>query len=280
MRSRRCTPSSPAATSPPALRRPHRGGGRPGHRHHRHTGGTRSTWSSSTPTRPATRPTSRPSCPSCRPVASSPPTTRCGAAGSSTQSDQSEDTVALRRFNDASGRRPPGRGGADDRARRGHPHPPGRLAELSDRARLSPPPVASLAERRRTPPSNRWLPTAPGRRRPASTEIAVTEHLFRFTQAKDLLGGFWDDLPGRGPPCRYGRVLGSPRPGRPRRLRRGGRGGQGRGAPRRPRPGGRLLPGADGRGGPAAGRLSLRRAPRLGPLAGGVALRRPRRSRR
>ncbi len=28
------------------------------------------------------------------------------------------------------------------------------------------------------------------------TEIAVTEHLFRFTQAKELLGGFWDDLPG------------------------------------------------------------------------------------
>ena len=28
------------------------------------------------------------------------------------------------------------------------------------------------------------------------TEIAVTEHLFRFTQAKDLLGGFWNDLPG------------------------------------------------------------------------------------
>ena len=28
------------------------------------------------------------------------------------------------------------------------------------------------------------------------TEIAVTEHLFRFTQAKDKLGGFWDDLPG------------------------------------------------------------------------------------
>ena len=28
------------------------------------------------------------------------------------------------------------------------------------------------------------------------TEIAVTEHLFRFTQARDLLGGFWDDLPG------------------------------------------------------------------------------------
>ena len=27
------------------------------------------------------------------------------------------------------------------------------------------------------------------------TEIALTEHLFRFTQAKDLLGGFWDDLP-------------------------------------------------------------------------------------
>ena len=24
----------------------------------------------------------------------------------------------------------------------------------------------------------------------------MTEHLFRFTQAKDLLGGFWDDLPG------------------------------------------------------------------------------------
>ncbi len=28
------------------------------------------------------------------------------------------------------------------------------------------------------------------------TEIAVTEHLFRFTQAKERLGGFWDDLPG------------------------------------------------------------------------------------
>jgi len=28
------------------------------------------------------------------------------------------------------------------------------------------------------------------------TEIALTEHLFRFTQARDLLGGFWDDLPG------------------------------------------------------------------------------------
>ena len=27
-------------------------------------------------------------------------------------------------------------------------------------------------------------------------EIALTEHLFRFTQAKDVLGGFWDDLPG------------------------------------------------------------------------------------
>ncbi len=26
-------------------------------------------------------------------------------------------------------------------------------------------------------------------------EIALTEHLFRFTQAKDLLGGFWEDLP-------------------------------------------------------------------------------------
>lgn len=27
-------------------------------------------------------------------------------------------------------------------------------------------------------------------------EIAVTEHLFRFTQAKDVLGGFWNDLEG------------------------------------------------------------------------------------
>jgi histidinol-phosphatase (PHP family) len=27
------------------------------------------------------------------------------------------------------------------------------------------------------------------------TEIAVTEHLFRFTQANDRLGGFWNDLP-------------------------------------------------------------------------------------
>ena len=28
------------------------------------------------------------------------------------------------------------------------------------------------------------------------TELAVTEHLFRFTQARDRLGGFFDDLPG------------------------------------------------------------------------------------
>ena len=28
------------------------------------------------------------------------------------------------------------------------------------------------------------------------TEIALTEHLFRFTQASDLLGEFWNDLPG------------------------------------------------------------------------------------
>jgi histidinol-phosphatase (PHP family) len=28
------------------------------------------------------------------------------------------------------------------------------------------------------------------------TEVAVTEHLFRFTQARDRLGGFWDDVPG------------------------------------------------------------------------------------
>ncbi|MHB1709819.1 MAG: histidinol-phosphatase [Acidimicrobiales bacterium] len=28
------------------------------------------------------------------------------------------------------------------------------------------------------------------------TEVALTEHLFRFTQARDRLGGFWDDLPG------------------------------------------------------------------------------------
>ncbi|HEY5096727.1 MAG TPA: histidinol-phosphatase [Acidimicrobiales bacterium] len=28
------------------------------------------------------------------------------------------------------------------------------------------------------------------------SEIALTEHLFRFTQARDLLEGFWDDLPG------------------------------------------------------------------------------------
>ncbi|MDA8275275.1 MAG: PHP domain-containing protein [Actinomycetota bacterium] len=27
-------------------------------------------------------------------------------------------------------------------------------------------------------------------------EVAVTEHLFRFTQARDRLDGFWDDLPG------------------------------------------------------------------------------------
>ena len=79
------------------------------------------------------------------------------------------------------------------------------------------------------------------------TEIAVTEHLFRFTQAKDRLGGFWDDLPGDAAAPGHGRLLGPPRPGRPRRLRRGGRGRQGRRAAGRARPRGRLLPGPDGR---------------------------------
>ena len=30
------------------------------------------------------------------------------------------------------------------------------------------------------------------------TEIALTEHLFRFRQADALLGGFWDDEPPAG----------------------------------------------------------------------------------
>ena len=49
---------------------------------------------------------------------------------------------------------------------------------------------------------------------------------------QDLLGGFWDDLPRRGTAAGHGRLLGPPRPGRPRRLRRGGPSGQGRGAAR------------------------------------------------
>ena len=46
------------------------------------------------------------------------------------------------------------------------------------------------------PPSSRCPPTAQRAAAAGVTEIAVTEHLFRFTQAKDLLGGFWDDCPG------------------------------------------------------------------------------------
>ena len=109
------------------------------------------------------------------------------------------------------------------------------------------------------------------------TEIAVTEHLFRFTQAKDLLGGFWDDLPGD-----------ALRPGMAAYWDHHARvdldayvevvqAVKAEGLPGRARAGGRLLPGPDGRGGRAAGRLPLRRAARLGPLAGHLAVRRPER---
>ena len=106
----------------------------------------------------------------------------------------------------------------------------------------------------------------------------MTEHLFRFRQAEALLGGFWSD--DRVPAALAGvdgRLLGFPRHGRPRCVRALRPGGQGRRAPRRHRPGGRLLPGADGPGGRPAGRVPLRRAAGLGALAGRLALRRHRR---
>ena len=84
------------------------------------------------------------------------------------------------------------------------------------------------------------------------TELALTEHLFRFRQADALLGGFWDDE--RVPPAlaeSMAELLEVPRHGRPRRVRGVRAGGQGRRPARRHRPGGRLLRGPHGRRGPA-----------------------------
>ncbi len=60
-----------------------------------------STSCSSTPTRPTTSPTTKPCSPSSRPEASSPRTTPCGAGEWWTTADQSDDTRAIRAFNDA-----------------------------------------------------------------------------------------------------------------------------------------------------------------------------------
>ncbi len=96
------------------------------------------------------------------------------------------------------GHRPPGGGRPDHRPRRRHPHPAGRLGPRPRGRPCSTTTSTSGPTPRATPrpPSNRWPPTASAPSAAGVTEIAVTEHLFRFTQAKDRLGGFWDDLPG------------------------------------------------------------------------------------
>ena len=99
------------------------------------------------------------------------------------------------------------------------------------------------------------------------TELAVTEHLFRFRQADALLGGFWDD-PRVSPALAesMARVLEVPRHRRPRRLRGVRARGQGGRAADRHRARGRLLRGPDGHGGRPAGRLPLRRPAGVGAL--------------
>ena len=126
--------------------------------------------------------------------------------------------------------------------------------------------------------SSSWPTTASSAQAAGVTELALTEHLFRFRQAdaaaRRLLGR-------RAGAARAGRVHGGvlevPRDRRPRRLRGVRPGGEGGGPARRHRPRGRLLRGPHGHGGRAAGRVSLRRPVGLGALGRGLALRRPRR---
>ena len=179
------------------------------------------------------------------------------------------------------GRRPPRGVRAHHHPRRRHADPPGRLTAggTRRRARLPPPPVAALAARHAAAARAAGGATASGPQAAGVTELALTEHLFRFRQADALLGGFWDDERRAARVGRvHGRVLGLPRHGRPRRLRAT--------APRRPRQAG--LPvviglevdyyaGRMDAGGAPARRLPLRRAARLGALGRGLALRRPRR---
>ena len=87
------------AASP--YRRRHRGGGGAGHRHHRRPGRARSTWSSSTPTRRPTPTTSRLVLPKLAPRGLIAADNTLWSGRILDPSDTSDDTVALRRFNDA-----------------------------------------------------------------------------------------------------------------------------------------------------------------------------------
>src|SRR5664280_2558167 len=213
-RSPRCMPSSPAATSRPARMptastwwsaRP--SSPSPSWR-------APSTWSSSMPTRPPTATTSRQCFPNSPHVVSSPPTTRCGAAGSSTRPTpprtrwpSASSTMPWPSTRGWSWSRPPS--ATESPSSAGQPDTPG--------FPLWPPVVdgaTMLSKGPSTTVLDYHLHLWPHSQRDAEAtieqvaaycsraveagveEIALTEHLFRFTQAKELLGGFWDDLPG------------------------------------------------------------------------------------
>ena len=249
-----------------------------------------STSCSSTPTRPVTWPTTKRSCPSSPRAASSPPTTPCGAGRVVDDSDQSDDTRAIRAFNDAVV--------ADARVvcvqltvrdgvtliRPAAAPPPARplsaLEADGPDARLPPPSVAPRPARHRPHRSSRWPPTATraaggrgprGRRSPSISSASA--------RPTGCCGGSGTTSPT--PPCgRRWRLLGRARPRRSRRLRGVRAGGQGRRPARRARARGRLLPGPDGRRGHRCWPgYPFDVLVGLGPLDRDVALRRHRRRR-
>src|SRR5664280_2930075 len=213
-RSPRCMPSSPAATSRPARMptastwwsaRP--SSPSPSWR-------APSTWSSSMPTRPPTATTSRQCFPNSPHVVSSPPTTRCGAAGSSTRPTpprtrwpSASSTMPWPSTRGWSWSRPPS--ATESLSSAGQPDTPGfpLWPPVVDGApMLSKGPSTTVLDyhlhlwphsQRDAEATIEQVAAYCGRAVEAGVEeIALTEHLFRFTQAKELLGGFWDDLPG------------------------------------------------------------------------------------